>query len=68
MNTIPNGVPKYDTIGSIIKYESDELSHEETLEFFQHLIDKGVAWRLQDHYGRTAHTLIDQGLCTPRNP
>ena len=28
------------------------------------LIQSGKAWSLQGHYGRTAKTLIDQGLLT----
>ena len=50
-------------INKIIKYESDEMDQEETISFFQELIDTGHAWRLQGHYGRTALRLIECGLC-----
>ena len=50
-------------INKIIKYESDEMDQEETISFFQELIDTGHAWRLQGHYGRTALRLIEYGLC-----
>ncbi len=32
---------------------------------WQHLIDAGLAWRLQGWYGRTAANLIRRGVCTP---
>jgi len=54
-------------IDSIIAYESGELDDLETIELFQKLIDSGLAWQLQGHYGRTAHALIDAGYCYPIN-
>lgn len=50
-------------IDQIIAYENGELNEEQTIELFQSLIDNGMAWRLQGHYGRTAAALIEQGLC-----
>ena len=50
-------------INKIIKYESGEMDQEETISFFQELIDTGHAWRLQGHYGRTALRLIEYGYC-----
>lgn len=56
---------EYDLTGNIIAYESGELSEQETIELFQHLIDSNLAWTLQGHYGRTATALIRDGHCTP---
>lgn len=55
--------PSYDGILSdIIAYEEGVLDEEGTLRFFQKLVDTGLAWTLQGHYGRTAQDLIDAGL------
>jgi hypothetical protein len=47
----------------IMAYENGELSEDEIIEGFQALIDNGMAWSLQGHYGRTAKALIEQGIC-----
>ena len=41
-------------------FESDE---ETSQKAWQVLIDTGVCWRLQGHFGRTAHDLIEAGIC-----
>lgn len=66
MPTQRKDIQPLDLTGDIIRYESGELSEEETLTMFQALIDTGLAWCLQGHYGRTAQALIESGECTPR--
>jgi hypothetical protein len=50
-------------VNKIIDYESGDLSDDETIEIFQELINTGLAWSLQGHYGRVAKHLIENGLC-----
>lgn len=52
-------------IGMLMEHEAGTLSEEDTVALFQDLIDSGMAWKLQGHYGRTAMFLIQEGLCTP---
>lgn len=53
------------TVEKIIAYETDTLDYEGCLELFQELVDTGLAWSLQGHYGRTAVHLIEEGLINP---
>jgi hypothetical protein len=50
-------------VDAVIRYESGQMEIEEMFSFFQELIDTGLAWRLQGHYGRTAEALIEEGYC-----
>lgn len=36
-------------------------SEEQVLEAWQHLVDTGLAWKLQGWFGRTAQHLINEG-------
>lgn len=56
---------RFNLIGAICAYESGSLDEDGIIELFQHLIDTGLAWSLQGHYGRTATSLIDAGLIIP---
>lgn len=49
-------------VEQIIRYENGEMTEEEVVTFFQGLVNTGLAWSLQGHYGRTAQALIDDGL------
>ena len=53
-----------DQIDAIIAYEQGDLNEEDTIRLFQDLVNTGLAWRLQGHYGRTATALIHAGLIT----
>ena len=57
-----------DLTDRIIAYEADELEYEDIFELFQDLVDTGLAWKLQGHYGRMAEHLIEQGFVTRPEP
>jgi hypothetical protein len=53
----------HDIVGHMMDYESGRLPQAQSIELFQRLINTGMAWQLQGHYGRTATMLLDKGLC-----
>tara|TARA_A100001391_G_scaffold99416_2_gene66080 strand:+ start:59 stop:238 length:180 start_codon:yes stop_codon:yes gene_type:complete len=48
----------------IVEYEKGELNNDQTIQLFQELLDSGIVWDLQGHYGRLAYQLIEAGLIT----
>ena len=54
-----------DLVDKIMAYEQGDMDQDETVEFFQELVEDGLVWRLQGHYGRTAARLIEAGLVQP---
>ena len=49
----------------IIAYEDGGLDEYDTCILFQYLVNTGLAWTLQGHYGRTAKDLLDAGSIQP---
>ena len=56
-----------DLVGAIMRYENGEASDEEVQKLFQHLLDTGMVWQLQGHYGRMAEHLLEQGVILQGN-
>ena len=54
---------KFDVVGFIMDYENGTLEEVEMINGFQELINSGIVWGLQGHYGRTAKKLIELGYC-----
>ncbi len=49
----------------VLLYETDQMSEQEMISLFQDLVDTGMAWKLQGHYGRTSMILLDAGVIAP---
>lgn len=56
---------QFDTLGFIMQIDRDDCSDAELIAGMQHLIDNGMAWRLQGSYGCIASDLIAMGHCRP---
>lgn len=54
-----------DLVSAIMDYEDGTLTEDETIQLFAALVESGMAWSLQGHYGRTASALIEAGIITP---
>jgi|TARA_R110000851_G_C12989398_1_gene557155 hypothetical protein len=52
---------KNDLTQQLISYEKGELDEPSIIQLFQELVDSGLAWNLQGHYGRRAYQLIESG-------
>lgn len=53
---------KGDVVDRIMRYESGEMEQEETVSFFQELVNSGLLRQLQGSYQRTASRLAAAGL------
>jgi hypothetical protein len=55
---------EFNEVDFIMNFEMGLIDNEEEIVYgFQKLIDSGVVWNLQGHYGRMAKHLIDEGYC-----
>jgi hypothetical protein len=52
-------------VDQLIAYEEGQMTEDEEIALFQHLIDTGTCWHLQGHYQCVAATLIEAGLIKP---
>jgi hypothetical protein len=52
----------FDSVDALMRYEAGELDEPETIRLFQHLVNNGLAWKLQGNYGRRARDLLKAGL------
>ena len=50
------------SLDKLVAYENGDMNQDEIIKFFQELVDTGVAWKLQGHYGRVADALIESGM------
>lgn len=57
---------KGDVVSKITAFEEGSMDEEEVLEFFREIIDSGLVWELQGHYGQIAMHLINSGLLIRR--
>ena len=55
-------------VEQLIAYEEGQITHDEEVAFFEHLVETGVCWQLSGHYQSVAATLIEAGLIKPPEP
>jgi hypothetical protein len=49
-------------VDQLIAYEEGQLTEDEEIAFFEHLVQTGTCWQLQGHYQRVAATLLEAEL------
>jgi len=57
----------YCVVDDIIDWENGDMSEENEIEFFQKLLDTGMAWTLQGMYGRRTVELLNEGYLIKRS-
>ena len=58
-----------DMVTDIVTYEAGDMTEEETINFFQRLLDTGMVYNLQGQYQRTASALLEAGVIAfPEKP
>ena len=49
-------------VDQLIAYEEGQLTEDQEIALFEHLVQTGRCWQLQGHYQRVAATLLEAGL------
>jgi hypothetical protein len=49
-------------VDQLIAYEEGQITEDQEIALFQHLIETGTCWHLEGHYHRMGATLIEAGL------
>lgn len=57
----------YCVVDDMIDWENGDMSEENEIEFFQKLLDTGMAWTLQGMYGRRTVELLNEGYLIKRS-
>jgi hypothetical protein len=52
-------------VDQLIAYEEGQITEDQEIAFFEHLVETGTCWQLPGHYQRVAATLIEAGLIKP---
>ena len=52
-------------VAQVIAYEEGQITQNEEVAFFAHLVETGVCWHLPGHYQRVAAILIEGRLIKP---
>jgi hypothetical protein len=52
-------------VDQLIAYEDGQITEDQEVAFFEHLVETGTCWQLSGHYQRVAATLIEAGLIKP---
>lgn len=53
----------YEAVAICEGFDGQEREASEIIAAWQYLIDMGLVWQLQGWFGRTAHDLINRGIC-----
>lgn len=56
----------FTAIGIAEGFLEEDASEEKKLKAWQHLVDTGLAWKLQGWFGRQANAMIEAGLIKPK--
>lgn len=49
-------------VDQLIAYEEGQITGDEEIAFFEHLVETGTCWHLAGHYHSVGATLIAAGL------